>query len=100
MKWIVKISGLGAEVVPVSLAGEHFRVTSGVDLVWVNLENLPGVGPKILVAVEVSKLFDSELAAIDHASEVLRGMANVLFLRAESIRRQIDNEVVQSIRGF
>ena len=88
MKWIIKMRGLDAEAVPVSIAGEQFRGSSGVDLVWVNLENLPGVGPKILMAVQVDKLFESELEALEYASDMLRKNAVALFERAQLIEQQ------------
>ena len=96
MKWIIKMRGLDAEAVPVSIAGEQFRGSSGVDLVWVNLENLPGVGPKILMAVQVDKLFESELEALEYASDMLRKNAVALFERAQLIEQQAADLAAQA----
>ena len=96
MKWIIKMRGLDAEAVPVSVAGEQFRGSSGVDLVWVNLENLPGVGPKILMAVQVDKLFESELEALEYASDMLRKNAVALFERAQLIEQQAADLAAQA----
>ena len=88
MKWIIKMRGLDADAVPVSIAGENFPGSSGVDLVWVNLENLPGVGPKILMAVQVDRLFESELAALEYASDMLRKNAVALFNKSQVLDEQ------------